>query len=166
MGDKKIRLVRFYDPAIVRENSQDACVQYARDLDISKLSVPADAIVFVTKPLSRSERRLVRSQPNDPGQYEMALRLGLVAVENLSGRSVELGRPAPGSPLTDEALDGLGLGEADEQEIGRAIKELSFLGRGVPVSLQLLDSSLHAFSAVVVRLAGAKSEESTPTGDA
>jgi len=149
-------VVRWYDPEIVPHNTAQVLSKYSAERDISTLAIPPEAVpvIFTCRLLSRAQRRMVRSQPGDENQYDMAFRFGVVSVANLPGptgpRVVMPARARPDEPITDDTMDSLGLSEHDEREIGMVIREKSFLGLGVPLSCRQLDSSLHAYSVVAV----------------
>jgi hypothetical protein len=170
--DDTFDVIRWYDPEIVAHNTAKVLGKYSHERDISALKIPPEAtpIIFTCRLLERGQRRLVRRQPCESDQYDMAFRLGVVKVTNLPGRSgAHVTMPArarPDEPLDDDTMDSLGLSEDDEQEIGSVIKAKSFLARGVPLSCPQLASSVHAYSVGAVRLAELKRASQTQQDDA
>lgn len=161
------KVCRWYDSAIIPHNTAKVLGKYSTERDIETLTIPPEAqpIIFVCRDLTRGQRRMVRGQPGDDGQYDMAFRFGVVEIQNLptpqGPRTVRPARARPDEPLDDDAMDALGLSEDDEQEIGMVIKSRSFLGRGVPLSCPQLDSSLHAYCVVGVQYAEQKRASET-----
>lgn len=165
-------VLRWYDPELIPHNTTQVLSKYGHSLDLETLTIPPEAkpIIFVCRLLTRQQRRMVRSQPGDSNQFDMAFRFGVMQIKDLptetGPRTVTPARAQPYEPITDDTMDQLGLSEDDEQEIGMVIRTKSFLGRGVPLSCPQLDSSLHAYSVVAVRHAEQKRASETQQDDA
>lgn len=163
-------VVRWYDPSLVAHNSGDELGKYCAERDMSVLHIPPEAapVVFVCRLLTRKQRRMVRSQPGEANQYDMAFRFGVQEIKNCptptGPRTVQPARARPDEPITDDTMDSLGLGERAEQEIGSVIWSKSELDPDVPLSCPQLASSLLAYSVVAVRHAEQKRDSLTQQG--
>lgn len=164
-------VVRWYDPELIPHNTAKVLGKYSADRDLEMLTIPPEAtpIVFTCRLLTRSQRRMVRSQPGDGNQFDMAFRFGVLSIANMptenGPRTVQPPRGNPDEPITDDAMDTLDLSENDEQEIGMVIRTKSFLGRGVQLSCPQLDSSLHAYCVEAARHAEQKRDSVTNTDE-
>ena len=169
--DETFDVIRWYDSEIVAHNTAKVLGEYSHDRVIEALTIPPEVspVIFTCRLLDRGQRRLVRRQACDADQYDTAFRLGVVKITNCPGHAaggvVIPVRARPDEPLDDDTMDGLGLSEDDEQEIGAVIKSKSFLGRGVPLSCPQLASSLHAYLAAGVHLAELKRASQTQQED-
>lgn len=148
-------VVRYYDPEVERHADIGKTMDYRHHRDLEQLGLPEDAkpVVFRCKLLSRDQRRMVDALQHDGQRYELAFRFGLVSVANLPRPDGTLETVAPPrskakEPLSDDALDALGLGDDDLKEIGSVIVAKSFLALGVPLWCPVLDSSERAWLAV------------------
>ena len=171
MSDDLFKVVRFYDADLVAHVPEKALLEYMdrRDFDELEKHIPPEAqpMVFTCRQLTRSMRRLVRRQPSEADQNDLAFRLGVMQISNMpDGPAVVVPRRVrEESGLTDDAMDELGLGDDDEQEIGAVIRRKAFLARGARLSCPLLDSSALAYGVAVQSLAEQKMASSTPTDE-
>lgn len=157
-----LELYRSYDPVIRAHVPPRDAGRYARSRDpeiLFESGLPRDAkpILFVCKALSRSQREGLEMIGADHTRWRAAFRVSLVEIRDLTGDDgkplnppiFKPGRPGPDQPIDDQALEvleELGFRDADVWEIGSAVEELSTVGKGVPPSCPLLDSSRRAWN--------------------
>jgi hypothetical protein len=162
--------VRVYDPAIEwPDDDPKAAREYQATRDMSKLRFVDPAIgrpmVFVCRRLSQSQRKAVTSAADNAEAFRKAFQYGVLSVRNYDrdGQLVtwEPKRRADDAMMNDACLDDFG--EDDVQEIGHVIRGQSFLGRGVPLRLPPLASSVDAFQAVSFLFAERKKASETQT---
>lgn len=147
-------VVRMYDPELKAHKSPEEAGDYAVHRDLERLALPAEArpMTFRCRVLTRKQRRTVQDMPTKARQYELAFCYGAISITNIpdangTPRTLVLARDREDAPLSDETLDGTGLGDNDLQEIGSVIFERSFLALGTRLSCPLLDSSARAWVA-------------------
>lgn len=146
--------IRPYDDAVVNVNSARDLAQYAVERDLSKLKIEEGRrpIVFRCRGLTRDQRDHVREQGSDARQRTLAFRYGILEIQNLDDASGAVGtwvpnRRSPKDAITPDVLDALeqlGIGDGDIEDIGAVIMARSFLHRGVPPRCVPPDSSLLA----------------------
>lgn len=151
------KCVRYYDPAIDwPDDGGELSIKYAqfRDIDTLKFVDPAQGkpMIFWCRRLSRDQRKNVTTAEGD--HWEMmrrCFRFGVLRVENYVNDSGDTETYVAKRKEDAEAADVSVLddfGDVDVREIGNVIWGQSFLARGVPLRLRLLDTSQDAYLTV------------------
>lgn len=162
--------VRWYDPAILIEDDGKVVVEYAQHRDMKTLrfvdAAVAKPMIFVCRRLTVPQRREVTSAPDDAEERRRAFLYGVVAVKNYledSGDYITVSpkRQNEGGKMDEDELDRFG--ETDVQEIGLVVRGQSFLARGLPLRLPLLDTSRDAYLASQFQSAERKKASETQT---
>ena len=158
---ESFEIIRVYDPSITNDGSEIAEYATNRDTSVLKFSDEKKPLVFVCRPLTRSQRRRVREIENQFLAFEMAFRFALVSIRNHpSGDKYPRAREENSSaPLTDRDLDALGIGDTDIEEVGSVVFAKSFLAQGLELRCQLPDSSQAAVLTMLVQRAAEQNQD-------